>query len=231
MHIELPKVRLHSLREFATHYLMIVLSILTALGLEAWIERVHHERAAADATVKIDAEIRENLAQIKEKRDHDYARMHALEKIRDGLVADLKARASTAVISRHIQEEDPEGITLDWRWPVMRREAWDVAVANQSASWIDADRLRRYSAVYAAQNTSTTIIVEDVATVFSGQRMADIVVDMQMDDYQPRELLHVVNQMAGAASEAAHTLDSLATRMDAVLSNSPQSTTRLAASN
>ena len=48
MHIELPKIRLHSLREFATHYLMIVLSILTALGLEAWIERVHHERAAAD---------------------------------------------------------------------------------------------------------------------------------------------------------------------------------------
>jgi hypothetical protein len=231
MHIELPKVRSHSLREFATHYLMIVLSILTALGLEAWIERVHHERAAAEATTNIDAEIRENLVQIKEKRDHDYARMHALEKIRDRLVADIKAHASAAVISQHIQEGDSGGIELDWRWPSMRHEAWDVAVANQSASWIDADRLRRYSAVYAAQNTSTTIMVEDAATVFSGQRMADIQVDMQMDDFQPRELLHVVNQMAGMASEAAHSLDSLETRMEGFLSSAPQPTQRVAASN
>jgi hypothetical protein len=154
-----------------------------------------------------------------------------LEKIRDRLAADIKAHASAAVISQHIQEEDAEGITLDWRWPSMRHEAWDVAVANQSASWIDADRLRRYSAVYAAQNTSTTIMVEDAATVFSGQRMADIQVDMQMDDFQPRELLHVVNQMAGMASEAAHSLDSLETRMEAFLSSAPQPTQRVAASN
>lgn len=34
MHLEIPKQKLHSLKEFASHYLMIVLSILTALGLE-----------------------------------------------------------------------------------------------------------------------------------------------------------------------------------------------------
>jgi hypothetical protein len=226
MHLELPRVRLHSLKEFASHYLMIVLSILTALGLEAWIEHVHHEHAAAEATVKIEAEIRENLAQVKQKRDHDYVRMHALEKIRDGLIVDLKAHLSMAEINRHIHEADPEGLYLDWRWPVMRREAWDVAVANQSASWIDADQLSRYSGIYAAQSASTTIIVQDSTSVFSGQRMADILVDMQMDDYQPRELLRVVNQMAGVASEAAHGLDSLATRMDAGLSGGPQPTTR-----
>jgi hypothetical protein len=221
MHLELPRERLHSLKDFATHYLMIVLSILTALGLEAWIEHVHHEHAAAEATVKIEAEIRENLAQIKQKRDHNYDRMHALEKIRDGLVADLKAHASTAVINQHFHEADPDGLYLDWRWPVMRREAWDVAVANQSASWINADRLSRYSSIYAAESASTTIVVPDATSVFSGQRMADILVDMQMDDYQPRELLHVVNQMVGVASEAAHGLDSLATKMDASLSRAP----------
>jgi hypothetical protein len=229
MHIELPRVRLHSLKEFATHYLMIVLSILTALCLEAWIEHVHHEHAAAEATVKIEAEIRENLVQIKQKRDHDYARMRALEKIRDSLIDDIKAHASVAVINQHIHEADPDGLYLDWRWPVMRREAWDVAVANQSASWIDANRLSRYSSIYAAQNAGTTIIVQDATSVFSGQRMADIIVDMQMDDYQPRELLHVVNQMAGLAGEAAHGLDNLATRMDAALAgDSPSATRKLA---
>ena len=226
MHIEFPKTNLRSLKEFATHYLMIVLSILTALGLEAWIERVHHEHASAEATTKIEAEIHANLAQIKEKRDHDYARMHALEKIRDALVVDLKAHASTAVINQHIHEADPDGLYLDWRWPALRHEAWDVAVANQSASWIDADQLSRYSSIYAAQNAGTTIIVQDATSVFSGQRMADILVDMQMDDYQPRELLHVVNQMAGVASEAAHMLDSLATKMHDALSEAPPSAQR-----
>ena len=231
MHIEFPKTRLSSLKEFATHYLMIVLSILTALGLEAWIERVHHEHAAAQSTARIEAEIRENLTQIKEKRDHDYARMHALEKIRDGLVVDLKAHASTAVINQHIHDADPDGLYLDWRWPVLRHEAWDVAVANQSASWIDADQLSRYSSIYAAQSAGTTIVVQDATSVFSGQRMADILVDMQMDDYQPRELLHVVNQMVGMASEAAHGLDMLATKMDDALSAEPTSPQRKLAPN
>ncbi|WP_430392178.1 hypothetical protein [Dyella sp. 20L07] len=222
MHLELPKVPLRSLKEFASHYLMIVLSILTALGLEAWIEHAHHKHAAAEAKVRIEAEIRENLVQIKQKRDHDYSRMHALEKIRDGLIDDIKSHATTAVINQHIHDIEPDGIYLDWRWPSMRREAWDVAVANQSASWIDAEQLSRYSSIYAAQNASTAIMVEDVASVFNGQRMADIVVDMKLDDYQPRELLHVVNQMVGAASEAAHGLDNLAKKMDEVLSSETQ---------
>ena len=46
MHLELPRTRLQSLKDFIKHYLMIVLSILTALGLEAWIEHVHHKHAA-----------------------------------------------------------------------------------------------------------------------------------------------------------------------------------------
>lgn len=226
MHIEVPKLHLRSLKDFAGHYLMIVLSILTALGLEAWIERVHHQHAAAAATSNIEAEIRENVARVKESRDHDFSRMHALEKLRDVLVSDLKSHASAEVISQHIHEAAPEGLYLDWRWPSLRREAWDVAVANQSASWIDADRLRRYSGIYAAQNNGTAIIMQDASSVFSGQRMVDIMMDMQMDDYQPRELLHVVNQMVGVTSEAAHGLDGLANRMDAVLANESRSNAR-----
>ena len=50
MHLELPRVRIHSLKDFIKHYLMIVLSILTALGLEAWIEHAHHAHAAEAAS-------------------------------------------------------------------------------------------------------------------------------------------------------------------------------------
>ncbi len=95
-----------------------------------------------------------------------------------------------------------------------------------SAGWIDADRLRRYSSIYAAQNASAAITIQEASNVLSGQRMIDILVDMKMDDYQPRELLHVVNQMAEAASEVAHGLDSLAIRIDSALSNVPESSTQ-----
>ena len=50
MHFELPRVRIHSMKDFIKHYLMIVLSILTALGLEAWIEHAHHAHAAEAAS-------------------------------------------------------------------------------------------------------------------------------------------------------------------------------------
>lgn len=38
MHLELPKAQLKSFGDFLKHYLMIVLSILTALGLEAGLD-------------------------------------------------------------------------------------------------------------------------------------------------------------------------------------------------
>ena len=44
---------------------MIVLSILTALGLEAWIEHTHHRHAAEVAGAQIEAEIRANLEGVR----------------------------------------------------------------------------------------------------------------------------------------------------------------------
>ncbi|MGC1547278.1 MAG: hypothetical protein WA777_02010 [Rhodanobacter sp.] len=215
MHLELPKTRLHSLMDFGKHYLMIVLSILTALGLEAWIEHVHHRDAAATASAQIEAEIRTNLAEIDRARRHDFERMQALTKIRDTLLSDIQAHASDATIYQHVK---PDDVYLDWRWPVLRHEAWDVAVANQSASWIDNEQLHRYSAIYAAQNASTAMMTEDLPTVLDGPRMIDAMIDQQMGNLPPRELLHAVNQMTWLASEAAHNLENTAKRINDSLS-------------
>lgn len=213
MHLELPKGRLHSLKDFAKHYLMIVLSILTALGLEAWIEHAHHQRAAATASAQIEAEIRANLEQIEHIRVHDVERMHALEAMRDGLLHDIQAHASDAVCLQHTQARMPDGLYLDYRWPVLRHEAWDVAVANQSAGWIDSERLRRYSTVYALQAASSTLMTADLSMLLDGPRMNDAMVDLQSGALTARDLLHVVNQMAATVNEAVHNLDSLDSRM------------------
>lgn len=221
MHLELPKVPLHSMKDFAKHYLMIVLSILTALGLEAWIEHAHHRHAAEEAATRIDAEIRQNLADIRKMREHDAARLRELEHLRAVLSADIKGHAPDEVIHRHVREAAPDGLYLDYRWPVLRREAWDLAVANQSAGWIGDERLRSYSSIYAAQATSASILAEDIPMVLNGPRMIDTMFDVDAEDYSPRELLHVVNQMAGAAHEVVSMLDSLAQRMEANLPAKP----------
>jgi len=217
MHLELPKMPLQSMKDFAKHYLMIVLSILTALGLEAWIEHTHHRHAATEASARIDAEIRQNLADIRKMREHDAMRLRELEHLKAVLSEDIATHASDEVVHRHAHEAVPDGLYLDYRWPVLRREAWDLAVANQSAGWIDDERLRSYSSIYAAQATSASILAEDIPMVLNGPRMVDAMLDFDTDGYSPRELLHVVNQMAGAAHEVVGMLDNLTQRIEANL--------------
>lgn len=219
MHFEVPKLPLHGFRDFAKHYLMIVLSILTALGLEAWIEHTHHQQAADTAVAQIEAEIHANRAAIDRVHAHDVERMHALEKLRDLVLHDMQAHVPDAIILQHVHEQTtPDGLYLDWRWPTLKHEAWDVAVADQSASWIDNERLRRYSDIYAAQVRGEASMTGDVPLVLDGPRMVDAMINLQVNHVQPEELLHVINQMTWLTSEASHNLESLAREIDASVS-------------
>ncbi|HEV7777172.1 MAG TPA: hypothetical protein VGO76_09915 [Luteibacter sp.] len=209
MHLELPQGALESTKDFARHFVMIVISILTALGLEAWIEHTHHRHAAETASVGIEAEVRLNLEDIRKVRGHDTERMKALEKLRDSLVQDIRDNAAQSTIDQHVHAATPDGLYLDWRWPTLRHTAWDVAVANQAAGWIDSDRLAHYSSVYTFQQKSDTVMAEDLPTVLNGPRMGDAMTDLQTGSVPPRELLHVVAQMAALMNEAVHNLDSL----------------------
>jgi hypothetical protein len=209
MHLELPKARLHSLKDFLKHYLMIVLSILTALGLEAWIEHTHHEHAARIASAQIEAEIRANLTAIDRARQHDLARAQLLGNVRDALLRDIQAKLPEASIYRHAHELLPDGLYLDVRRPSLRHEAWDVAVANQAASWIDDDRLHRYSAAYAVQDWGIRTMTQNTALVLDGPRMNDAMLDFGSDRMPPPDLLHVINQMANDLSDTAQTLNNV----------------------
>jgi hypothetical protein len=214
MHVDLPKLPMESFKDLAKHYLMIVLGILTALSLEAWIEHAHHKHAADEASAKIEAEIHENRMAIEAALDNDKARENALAKVRDGLINDIKSNATDAVVIQHIQAEAPDGIYLDWRWPTLRHEAWDVAVANQSAGWIDDDKLHRYTTVYSAQNAHSAMMANDVQFVMDGPRMVNAEIDLQTGYVQPRELLHTIHQMWGLSQESSHNLTTLLQTID-----------------
>jgi len=206
MHVEVLKARLESLKDFAKHYLMIVLSILTALGLEAWIEHTHHQHAAQTASTQVEAEIRTNLAEVRASLAKDAHQAKVLAALRDALVADFKAHATDQAIASHIQTLATDGFDLNLSWPTLRQEAWDVAVANQSASWIDEPRMRRYSAAYASQRDMATTLGANLALVMNGPRMMDAMTDLRTADIQPREFLHVVSQMAAMLEQAQNNL-------------------------
>jgi len=218
MHLELPKARVESLKDFLKHYLMIVLSILTALGLEAWIEHTHHAHAAETARAQIEAEIRANLAEVKSSLAQDKRQARALAKIRNALVEDFKARAPDDAVARHVQSLVAlEGFNLNLRWPSLRQEAWDVAVANQSASWIDDAHMRRYAAAYAGQRDMVTTLSANLALVMNGPRMVDAMTDMRIGTVQPREFLHVIGQMTLMLDQAKNNLVTLQDRLQAAL--------------
>ena len=229
MHLELPKARLESLRDFAKHYLMIVLSILTALGLEAWIEHAHHASAAATASIQIEAEIRANLAEVDADVQKDAKQLQKLDKIRDAVIQDLKTHVTDDVAQQHILALTKDGFDLNLKFPTLRHEAWDVAVANQSASWIERDRMQRYSAAYANARDSLNLMHEDTAILMNGTGMVDTVADLATGEVQPRQFLHVISQMRAMIGQTTQNLQVLEKQLEAALPPAEQGDARAAA--
>jgi hypothetical protein len=226
MLFEFPKVHIASLKDFAKHYLMIVLSILTALGLEAWIEHAHHQRAAVTAGAQIEMEIRTNLTEDRTSLQKDVAQLKRLDAIREAVTEDLKAHVPDDVIKQHILAQTRDHFDLNLNFPTLRHEAWDVVVANQSASWIDHDRMQRYSAAYASQRDVITAMSENTALLMNGTGLVDTIADLGTGDVQPREFLHVISQMAAIHGQTVNNLRMLEKQLEAALPGETSNTTK-----
>lgn len=195
MHFELPRVRIHSLKDFIKHYLMIVLSILTALGLEAWIEHAHHARAAETASRQMTAELRHNLAETRDSLRRNNATLQAVAKLDTTVTADLKSGLPAAAINQHIRAQKA-GFLLNLNWPSLPSSAWDVAVANQSVSWIESASLKKYSAAYAAQRELNDWVQHDSMLMLNMPKVIDFKTDLDMDrDVDPQAFLYTLQQL------------------------------------
>src|SRR5690242_5096841 len=126
MHLELPKLRLESFKDFAKHYLMIVLSILTALGLEAWIEHAHHSRAAAEASRRMDEELSAVARAIARSAAINQEELATLQAFDARVTSQLSGGVDSATIDRdiHAHRDDYQ---LNANWPTLSTIAWDVA--------------------------------------------------------------------------------------------------------
>lgn len=150
MHVEIPKSRFASFREFAGEYAMIVVSIAAALALEHGVQRWHQAHLAEDAMRRMDKELRANLAEVEKVGKYNADHFKDIEKLRASVLKDMRANAPDDAIRKHFNTLSKGDFGFSIQTPTLSRDAWDVAVANQSASWLDAATLQRYSGAYAA---------------------------------------------------------------------------------
>lgn len=190
MHFEVPKLP-HSLKEFATHYVMIVVSILTALGLEAVIEQLHHQHAAESAEHAIETELRANLADLRESNAANLRRAKPLEDLVNLLIKDFDDGMPTPQIKDLIAQKVKAGVDFGLFTPTLRHEAWDVAVANQSASYIAPATLTRLSAAYAAQRE---VNLGALTIQFNVPAYLNALIDARVGASDPHEFLRSISQ-------------------------------------
>ncbi|GAB3780517.1 hypothetical protein [Dyella agri] len=213
MHLELPNTRLASLKDFARHYLMIVLSILTALGLEAWIEHTHHAHAAAEASQRMNSELHKVLDNIKQSTAMNKKNLAMLLALDTQVSADLKANLDNATINRKIQA-NRDNFLLNSNWPTMSSVAWDTALADQSAGWLDANALQRYSTAYTAEQELGTWLQHDSTLVLNAPHLVDTLTDLQtVHPVDPYDFLRSLKQMEMMLSSMVSHLDYAAKRI------------------
>lgn len=217
MFARLLQGRTRAMGSFAREYLMVVLGVLTALGLGQWVVQVKQDQDAATASIQIDAELRANIADIRNARKVDLDHLRYFTEIRDEVMRDFRAHLSEADIARHILARTNQGVLPDARWPVLHHEAWDVAVANQSASWIDNGRMRRYAVAYASIRTADERKNTDVSLVMEGSHLLDVMADLEINQVRPHQFLYTTSRITMMLHDTEGRLSALDKTLDRAL--------------
>lgn len=193
MHVEVPKAK--KWKEFSSEYLMIVVSIVTALLLEHLVTNYHHRHLAHEATERIEAELRANQQDIDASLAHNEEMQQRLKKTTVAFLDDLKRGTADQVAIDRLMARDVKALDLSISSPSMQHEAWDVAVANQAATWIEPAKMEGYAALYGHMRDVDAISNGAGNKFVDGAQMVNVFADVQLGKAQARELLHVLNQM------------------------------------
>lgn len=181
-------------------FFMIVLGVLTALALDQLAQNFLHARAAQATKAMLDAEIRANLGTIRHIRKIHLERAESMAALGELLLRDIKARVPDAQIIAHFSREVAGGkyFGMNVNTPILDHTAWDVAVADQSASWMESAQLRRYASVYSMHNRLPEHVRAKMPHVLDGPDMVDVESDLEMGLSDPRALYRAIKQTLAA---------------------------------
>jgi hypothetical protein len=214
---DIRRISVHSLKDFVREYLMIVIGILTALGLEHLVTSEHHARDAEQSRQRIVAEIRANLEEVRDAQAQNATRLGPIDAEAAVLRKEIEEGMPRAEINRRLLDQIKGKVVMGYTWPTLRHEAWDVVVANQSASYIDADALRRYSAAYAAQRDSSVLGLHGAESLLNGTRVLDAFADLQLQRADPVEFLKVLGHESATVTAVQSVIGDLRKQLEAAL--------------
>lgn len=211
MHVELPKSK--TLKEFGGEYVMIVISILTALGLEQVMETVHHRHLAHEASENIEAELRTNIKEISNVLKHNEHDLKQIETVRDALREAILVKTDDKALMARFKTDWNGALILGIHVPALRHEAWDAAVANQAVTWIGAEKLQRYATAYANIRDVHAMTVSQ-SMFLDGPRYMDAISNYQLGLSTPADMYRTLTQVQSAYGSIDGNLQSLLKEID-----------------
>jgi hypothetical protein len=149
MHIEPLEKLPRSVREFLSHYAMIVLSILTALALEQVALGLEHRHEGARAKEEIEQEIASNHHRALESLHVTEENAKAWRALLQRTLAGIRDGSSTND-SRIAALRESAPLFHD-AVPPLKSTAWDAAISNHSVNYLGHEDLVRYSEIYSVQ--------------------------------------------------------------------------------
>ena len=196
-----------SIKAFAGEYVMIVLSIVTALALENGVRSYQQAREAQEAARSLDAEIALNIAETRSAIGHNTAQAQKVNGFKKILLADIKAGVGDKEAIRHTMAGQDFGVSMVT--PSLQHEAWDVAVANQSLSHMPPAQLQRYAKQYASMRDLQAVLAGKGNGFLNLPQFSDTFSNFQMDELDARALYRILTQMGSLYETNASMLQDL----------------------
>lgn len=193
MHVEVPKSK--NWKEFSGEFLMIVVSILTALLLEYVVETVHHQHKVHDAAERMDAELRQNLKQIQDVVKHNEGKIAALTAVQATMRASLRNHDTNEAIIQRFGNDVNHKFEMSIRYPTLRREAWETAVADQSVTWMPRAELEHYATAYSAMRDVSAMFAGGSIHLLDGPRLVDAISDLETGNGDAKTIFRANNQL------------------------------------
>ncbi len=207
MHFEVPKSK--KLKEFGGEYVMIVISILTALALEHTVQSIHHKHLAHEAAEKIEAELRLNVKDLQDVLARNESDLKEIKRVRAELLQGIHDSAPNDVLMARFKTDWKDGLTLGIKLPTLRHEAWDAAIANQAVTWMPDEQLQRYVTAYADIRDIQALTTVGNATFIDGPRLMDTLSDLETGTATPHQMLKTLTQLRSAYSSVDGNLQGL----------------------
>lgn len=186
---------LHAFKYFFKEYLLIVLGVVTALAANAWVTQDQHAQAAAASTASMDVELQASLESIRGSLEKNQAEIRQLGLLGKLIADDLRHGVPAKTINADIASHRAQ-FQAGAYFPDAPTSAWDVAVANQSVSWIAPDRLQRYSTAYNDLRSLKAWEQGGAILTVDYPKVSDFQTDLsQGREVDPLALLHTVEQL------------------------------------